>query len=53
VGAGAGYVDVTGVSRGATTRPELIAGDGLHPSGEQYGEWVEGAMGVVKAAVAR
>jgi len=53
VGAGAGYVDVTATSRGATTRPELIAGDGLHPSGEQYGEWATAAMGVVKTAVAR
>ena len=53
VAAGAAYVDVTATSRGATTRPGLIAGDGLHPSGEQYGEWVGAAMGAVKAAVAR
>jgi lysophospholipase L1-like esterase len=53
IGAGVGYVDVTAASRGATTRPGLVAGDGLHPSGEQYGEWVEGAMGVVKEAVGR
>ena len=53
VAAGAGYVDVTAVSRGATTRPGLIAGDGLHPSGKQYGEWVTAAMGTVKVVVAR
>ena len=36
--AGAKYVDITPISRG--TDAALIAGDGLHPSGKQYTEWV-------------
>lgn len=35
------YVDVTPISREAARRPELIAADGLHPSGAQYRLWVE------------
>lgn len=37
--AGARYVDITPVSRGGDAA--LVAGDGLHPSGKQYGEWVK------------
>lgn len=37
--AGARYVDITPVSRG--NDPALVAGDGLHPSGKQYAEWVK------------
>lgn len=37
--AGARYVDITPVSRG--NDPALVAGDGLHPSGKQYTEWVK------------
>lgn len=37
--AGAHYVDITPISRGAD--PALVAGDGLHPSGKQYREWVD------------
>jgi lysophospholipase L1-like esterase len=48
---GAGYVNVTGISRGATTRPDLVAADGLHPSGTQYGEWVDAAIAAAKLAV--
>lgn len=39
--AGVAYVDVTPISRQATFDPELIAGDGLHPSGKMYGAWAE------------
>jgi lysophospholipase L1-like esterase len=38
---GARYVDVTPSSRQATTDPNLIAGDGLHPSGKLYTAWTE------------
>ena len=34
------YFDITASSRRAKTAPELIAGDGLHPSGKMYREWV-------------
>lgn len=35
------YLDITGISREAATNPNLIAGDGLHPSGEMYAMWVQ------------
>jgi lysophospholipase L1-like esterase len=38
-GAGAQWVDVTGVSRRMRVEPALIAPDGLHPSGEMYRRW--------------
>lgn len=37
--AGARYVDITPISR--RNDPALVAGDGLHPSGKQYTEWVK------------
>jgi lysophospholipase L1-like esterase len=45
---GAGFVDVCPVSREATTQPDLIAADGLHPSGVQYGRWVDLAIEATK-----
>lgn len=39
--AGVNYVDVTPISREAVSDPALIAGDGLHPSGKMYAEWVK------------
>ncbi len=45
--AGAQYVDVTGLSRKAQTQPDLLAADGLHPSGVMYGTWVEEMMPTV------
>jgi lysophospholipase L1-like esterase len=39
--AGVAFVDVTPISRRAAEDPSLIAGDGLHPSGKMYAEWVE------------
>jgi len=35
------YVDVTDISRRAVRKPNLIAGDGLHPSGLMYSLWAE------------
>lgn len=37
--AGVFYVDVTPISREASSDLDLIAPDGLHPSGKMYGEW--------------
>lgn len=48
--AGAHWVDVTGVSRLAAVRKELVA-DGLHPSGAQYARWVEVMLPAVRAAL--
>jgi lysophospholipase L1-like esterase len=42
--AGARYVDITPISRGGD--PALVAGDGLHPSGKQYREWVKAIVDV-------
>lgn len=35
------YVDITPISRRGLGEPQLVAADGLHPSGEMYREWVE------------
>lgn len=35
---GVAYIDITPTSRQAD--PALVAGDGLHPSGKQYSQWV-------------
>jgi lysophospholipase L1-like esterase len=33
------YVDITSGTREATSRPELVAEDGLHPSALDYSRW--------------
>jgi len=38
------WIDVTGISRLADKDATLIAGDGLHPSGRMYTEWVRLAV---------
>jgi len=38
--AGVRYVDITPISRQAPQDPDLIAADGLHPSGKMYAAWV-------------
>ena len=35
------YIDITPISRSGLKDPSMVAGDGLHPSGAQYGKWVE------------
>jgi lysophospholipase L1-like esterase len=35
------YFDITPISRKGFEDPELVAGDGLHPSGKMYTAWVE------------
>ncbi|HVT05159.1 MAG TPA: SGNH/GDSL hydrolase family protein [Thermoanaerobaculia bacterium] len=37
---GARFVDITPISRRASTEPALVAHDKLHPSGEMYRAWV-------------
>lgn len=39
--AGARFVDVVPLSDRVADRPELLAEDDLHPSGEQYDRWLE------------
>ena len=38
---GVSYFDITPISREGLDKPELVASDELHPSGEQYKRWVE------------
>jgi len=38
---GVQYFNITEISRKAKEDPELVAGDGLHPSGKMYSEWVD------------
>lgn len=35
------YYDITPISRKGVEQPDLVATDKLHPSGDQYGLWVE------------
>ena len=37
---GVSYIDITDISRQGLKHPELIAADGLHPSGKMYALWV-------------
>jgi lysophospholipase L1-like esterase len=45
---GAAYIDITPLTRAMT---DLIADDGLHPSGEMYAKWAAAALGPAEAAV--
>ncbi|WP_201314752.1 SGNH/GDSL hydrolase family protein [Dyella sp. EPa41] len=48
--AGAHWVDITGISR---EHPELLAGDGLHPSAAQYTLWTEAAWPAARRILAQ
>jgi acyl-CoA thioesterase-1 len=45
---GVTFVDIFDISTVAATDLSLVAGDGLHPSGIQYGRWVERIAPVVE-----
>jgi lysophospholipase L1-like esterase len=47
------YIDITPHSRTALTQRELIANDGLHPSGLMYKEWAKKVAEVVMEVVYR
>ena len=44
---GIAYVNITPISREGIKEPLLVAKDGLHPSGKQYGRWVSAMMPIV------
>lgn len=46
---GVRFFDITEISRLAKDDPELVASDGLHPSGKMYTEWVKLILPEVKA----
>ncbi len=45
---GAHYIDITPISREAVHNRHLIAGDGLHPSGQMYFQWAQLALPIVR-----
>ena len=38
---GINYINITDISRHGLEQPDLVAADGLHPSGKMYSLWVE------------
>jgi acyl-CoA thioesterase-1 len=38
---GIAFINITDISRRGLEEPELVASDGLHPSGEMYRQWVD------------
>ncbi len=48
---GISFINVTPISRQAAEQPELIAEDGLHPSGAMYELWVDLMFNEAKAAI--
>lgn len=44
---GVKYINITDISRQGLKDPELVAEDGLHPSGEMYRLWVERIINVM------
>lgn len=51
--AGARFIDVTPGSRRAAQEADLVAEDGLHPSGKMYGQWAKLALPEARAALRR
>lgn len=46
------YFDITPISRMGLAQPSFVAGDGLHPSGIQYTEWVKLILNYIDATLA-
>lgn len=44
---GVKYISITDISRNGLAEPDLVATDGLHPSGKMYSAWVERMRDVV------
>lgn len=47
------WVDVTWLSREAGSKPAMLAGDGLHPSGQAYEAWAKVALRPALAALGK
>ena len=45
---GVKYFNITDISRRGLEEPDLVAFDGLHPSGKMYAEWVQRILGESK-----
>jgi acyl-CoA thioesterase-1 len=50
---GIAVVDIFDISEGAATDQGLVAPDGLHPSGRQYGLWLERIVPAVRSVLGR
>ena len=50
---GAQYIDITPLSRQAAQDRSLLAGDGLHPSGKMYAQWVQVIEPIACAVLSR
>jgi lysophospholipase L1-like esterase len=46
---GVDYFNITPISQNGLEQPSLVASDGLHPSGEQYGRWIDLMLPVLRA----
>ncbi|HZG69757.1 MAG TPA: GDSL-type esterase/lipase family protein, partial [Herpetosiphonaceae bacterium] len=51
VAAGARFVNITPISRVAGAEPEMLARDGLHPSGAMYSAWAHHMLPAARAAM--
>lgn len=49
--AGASFVDITGLSRGAASDPSLLTSDELHPSGAMYAQWTQAVLPIAWRAL--
>jgi lysophospholipase L1-like esterase len=45
---GVKYINITDITRRGLLEPDLVAFDGLHPSGKMYAQWVQRIMGEAK-----
>lgn len=50
---GIAFVDISSVADRADVEPDLVAGDGLHPSGTQYTRWVDLIAPVMESLLAQ
>ena len=50
---GVAFVDITGISRDRGGQPDMLAGDGLHPSGKMYARWVDAVLPLARGMLRR
>lgn len=50
---GVAWVDIAPVSRQRGAEPDMVAADGLHPSGVMYREWARAALPVARTLLTR
>lgn len=50
---GVKYINITDITRRGLVEPDLVAFDGLHPSGKMYAEWVQRIMGEARLKLSK